>query len=196
MSRTATVERTTAETAVRLRLDLDGAGAAEIDSGVGFLDHMLTLLAFHAGLDLTVSCRGDTRVDDHHSVEDVALCLGQALDEAAGARGGIARYGHCLLPMDETLVQVALDLSGRPAFVWRVPLPTAKVGTFDTELAEEFFKSVAMRGRLALHATLLHGRNSHHIVEAVFKGVGRSLRQALAADPLRGDRPASTKGSL
>ncbi len=193
--RRATVKRRTAETDIHLSLDLDGRGESEIATGVGFLDHMLTLFARHGLIDLTVKARGDLHVDQHHTVEDVGICLGKALDEALGAKAGIRRYGDATLPMDETLVTVALDLSGRPFFVWKVEFPTEKIGSFDSQLVEEFWHAATVQARMNFHVVLHHGRNSHHIAEAVFKASARALRAAVEIDP-RGKGVPSTKGKL
>ena len=194
--REAAITRKTSETDVSLRLNLDGSGRSEIDSGVGFLDHMLTLFARHGRFDLSLSCRGDTRVDGHHSVEDIGICLGQAFREALGDKAGITRYGDTTLPMDEALVLTAVDLSGRGYLGWELPLPAAKVGDFDTELTEEFWTAFARSGELTLHVRLLAGRNTHHIIEALFKSAARSLRKASALDPSLGNEVPSTKGVL
>ncbi len=194
--RTAEVSRVTGETDIRIRLDLDGTGKEEIDTGVGFLDHMLTLFARHGRFDLNVICRGDTRVDDHHSVEDIGIALGTAFDRALGDRKGISRYGSMLLPMDESLILSAVDLSGRGLLVYELHIPTEKVGTFDTELTEEFFRAFAHNARCTLHLRELSGSNSHHIIEGAFKSTARSLRAAVRMDPeLAGEIP-STKGVL
>jgi imidazoleglycerol-phosphate dehydratase len=193
--RRAEIGRTTRETDIRLTLDLDGEGGAQVGTGVGFLDHMLELFARHAAMDLTVSCAGDTHVDAHHTTEDVGICLGAAIDRALGDRAGIRRYGHATLPMDETLVTCAVDLSGRPFRVWNVAFPTEKVGTFDTELVAEFWQAVTVHGRMNLHVLLHHGSNSHHISEAIFKGLARALRMACEPDPRTTGVP-STKGAL
>ena len=192
--RTAELTRKTAETDITLSLNLDGTGKYEIHTGVGFFDHMLTAFARHGSFDLTVTCTGDTWVDDHHSVEDVGICLGDAFAQALGDMRGVTRYGHCVLPMDEALVLSAADLSGRGMLCWEVPLPTAKVGTFDTELAKEFWLAFVRRANLTLHIRELAGENSHHILEGVFKSAARTLRQAAA---LTGsDEIPSTKGNL
>jgi len=193
--RTAEIVRKTRETDIRLTLDLDGRGRAEVKTGVGFLDHMLELLARHALVDLTVACAGDLHVDDHHSTEDVGICLGQAIDRALGDKAGLRRYGHCVLPMDETLVTCAVDLGGRPYFAWDAPMPSPKIGTFDSELVADFWQAVAVHGRMNLHVLLHYGRNTHHISEAIFKGLARSLRMAAERDP-RVEGVPSTKGTL
>lgn len=194
--REARIERKTKETDISLSLNLDGGGRAEIDTGVGFLDHMLELLAFHSGFDLTVKCQGDTQVDGHHSVEDVGIALGQALTEALGDKKGVARYGNFLLPMDEALVMCAVDLCGRDTLGWQVQIPAPRIGAFDTELAQEFMLSFARNAKCALHFVQLSGVNSHHILEAVFKGLGRALRQASRIDPARAEETPSSKGVL
>jgi imidazoleglycerol-phosphate dehydratase len=193
--RVAEITRKTTETEIRLRLNLDGRGTARLSSGVPFLDHMLHHVALHGLFDLELDCRGDIEVDDHHSVEDIGIVLGQALARALGDKVGIARYGSQLLPMDEALALVALDFSGRPLLVYEVALPTQKVGVFDTELLPEFLRALAQHAGLTLHVKLLSGQNSHHILEAVFKGLGRALGQAVARDPRRANVP-STKGVL
>lgn len=194
--RSATLERKTAETSISLTLDLDGAGAGKIDTGCGFLDHMLTLFARHGDFDLTFTCRGDTQVDDHHTVEDVGIVLGQAFAKALGDKRGIRRYGQSLLPMDETLVLVGCDLSGRDYLGWAVTLPAAKVGTFDTELAKEFWLGFVRNCPGALHFHQLSGENTHHILEACFKGAGRALKEAVAPDEKHAGEIPSTKGLL
>ena len=192
--RTAKLTRRTAETDITLSLDLDGTGRYDIQTGVGFFDHMLTAFARHGGFDLTVTCAGDTQVDDHHSVEDVGICLGDAFARALGEMRGVTRYGHCVLPMDEALVLSAADLSGRGMLCWDVALPTEKVGTFDTELAKEFWLAFVRRANCTLHIRSLSGENSHHILEAVFKSAARTLKQAVS---LTGsDEIPSTKGNL
>jgi imidazoleglycerol-phosphate dehydratase len=193
--RRATIKRKTAETDIQLAIDLNGRGASEISTGVGFLDHMLTLFSKHGLVDLTVKAHGDLHIDPHHTVEDVGLCLGAALDEALGDKFGIRRYGDITLPMDETLVTVALDLSGRPFFVWKVEFPTEKIGNFDTQLVEEFWHAVTMRARMNFHVVLHHGHNSHHIAEAVFKAAARALSAAVQFDRRVKGVP-STKGHL
>ena len=194
--RTAALERNTAETSISLSLNLDGTGAGKIDTGCGFLDHMLTLFARHGDFDLTLTCRGDTQVDDHHTVEDVGICLGRAFRQALGEMRGIARYGQSLLPMDETLVLVGCDLSGRDYLGWAVTLPAAKVGTFDTELAKEFWLGFVRNCPGALHFHQLSGENTHHILEACFKGAGRALKEAVAPDEKHAGEIPSTKGLL
>jgi imidazoleglycerol-phosphate dehydratase len=193
--RSAEIVRKTRETDIRLRLALDGRGEAQVATGAGFLDHMLELYARHALMDLSVACSGDLHVDAHHTTEDVGICLGQALDRALGDRAGIRRYGHAVLPMDETLVTCAVDLGGRPFCVWNVALPAAKIGTFDTELIADFWQAVSTHARMNLHVLLHYGRNSHHISEAIFKGLARSLRMACELDP-RTEGVPSTKGTL
>ena len=194
--RTASIKRDTKETQIELRLCLDGTGKSEIATGCGFLDHMLTLFARHGDLDLTVTCHGDTEVDYHHSVEDIGICLGQAFTQALGDKRGITRYGQFLLPMDETLVLCACDLSGRDYLGWAVDLPAAKVGDFDTELAKEFWLGFIRNCPGSLHIRELAGENTHHILEAVFKGMGRTLKQAVALDEKHKDEIPSTKGVL
>jgi len=194
--RKAAVKRKTAETDITLELCLDGTGAADIDTGVGFLDHMLTLTAKHGRFDLTVRCAGDTQVDDHHSTEDIGIALGSAFREALGDKRGIRRYGSSILPMDEALVVCAVDLSGRSLLRYNLELRARKVGTFDTELAEEFFLAFTRSAGATLHLRQLDGRNTHHILEAAFKGFGRALREAVAADPDAAGEIPSTKGTL
>ena len=193
--RACEVSRKTAETEVFIRLALDGSGQRDIDTGIPFLDHMLGHIAVHGPFDLEVRCKGDTQVDDHHSVEDVGIVLGQAFREALGDKVGIARYGSQLLPMDEALVLVALDFSGRALLVYDVALAAPKVGAFDTELVPEFLRALAHNAGLTLHVKLIHGSNTHHLIEAIFKGLGRALGQAVALDPRRASIP-STKGVL
>ena len=194
--RTARVERKTAETGISVEINLDGTGSYDMQTGIGFFDHMLDQLSRHSLIDMTVRCDGDLHVDDHHSVEDVGIALGQALVQALGDKRGIRRYGSCLLPMDDAQVRAALDLSGRAYLVWNVALPSAKIGTFDTELVREFFQALATHGGITLHIEALHGVNSHHIAEAAFKAVARSLRDALEVDPRKSDAVPSTKGAL
>ena len=194
--RTAEISRKTAETDITLSLCLEGTGKGEIQTGCGFLDHMLTLFARHGRFDLTVGCRGDTWVDDHHTVEDVGICLGDAFARALGQLRGVNRYGSAILPMDEALILTAVDLSGRAMLCYDLQIPTQKVGTFDTELTEEFLLAFVRRAGLTLHVKQLAGKNSHHIIEGAFKSLGRSMRQAVAVDPeLAGEIP-STKGVL
>jgi imidazoleglycerol-phosphate dehydratase len=195
MPRQAEIQRTTAETRIRLALDLDGTGRAEVATGVGFLDHMLTHLARHGLFDLTVQAEGDLHVDAHHTVEDVGIVLGQALKQALGDKAGVRRYGDATVPMDETLVTAAVDLSGRPFLVWRADVPNELLGSFQAQLGEEFWRAVSSAGALNLHVILHHGRNTHHILEAVFKAVARALRQAVEPDP-RSSAIPSTKGVL
>ncbi len=194
--RQAEIERKTKETDVRIALKLDGTGKNEIDTGVGFLNHMLELFSAHGRFDLQVKCKGDTWVDDHHSVEDVGIALGQAFDRALGDRRGIRRYGQRLLPMDEALILSAVDLSGRDFLGWDMSIPTEKVGTFDTELAEEFFLGFVRNAKCTLHVRQLSGSNSHHILEGAFKCVARALREAAELDPAFADEIPSTKGTL
>lgn len=194
--RSAKITRKTSETDISVEITLDGTGVYDNQTGVGFFDHMLDQLSRHALIDMTVRCAGDLHIDDHHTVEDVGIALGQALAQAVGDKRGIVRYGSCLLPMDDALVRAALDISGRPYLVWDVTLPTAKIGTFDTELVREFFQAFAVHGGLTLHVTALAGINSHHITEAAFKSVARSLRDALETDPRKANAIPSTKGSL
>ena len=194
--RRATIARQTAETEITVELDLDGTGAYDNATGVGFFDHMLDQLARHALIDLRVRAEGDTHIDDHHTVEDVGIALGRALAEALGDKRGIRRYGSCLLPMDDALVRAALDLSGRPYLAWRLAFTAPRIGAFDVELVREFFTAFAMQGGITLHVDGLAGVNSHHIAEAAFKAVARSLREALEEDPRRADAIPSTKGAL
>ncbi len=194
--RAASVSRRTAETDVAVSIALDGTGAAEIATGVGFLDHMLELFARHGLFDLTVTVTGDLHVDQHHTVEDTGLALGQALLKALGDKKGISRYADLHLPMDETLSRVALDISGRPFLVFRTTFPTEKIGVFDTELVREFFQAFAVQAGLTLHVETLYGENSHHIAESLFKGLARALRRAVAVDPREEGRIPSTKGIL
>ena len=194
--RSATVARRTAETDITVTLSLDGSGTADVETGVGFLDHMLTALARHAMLDLAVRVRGDLHIDFHHTTEDVGIVLGQALARALGDKRGIRRYGHSLLPMDEALVEAAVDLSGRPFLAWDVAFERDTIGEMDTELFEEFFRAFAMNGLLTLHVTRRAGRNAHHVAEAAFKAVARALRMAVEQDPRAAGAIPSTKGSL
>lgn len=194
--RTAEIKRKTAETDIFLRLDLDGCGKSEIDTGVGFLDHMLTLFAKHGRFDLCVKCVGDTQVDDHHSVEDIGIALGQAFALALGEKRGIARYGSCILPMDEALILTAVDFSGRAYLGFRLNIPTPKVGSFDTELIEEFFYAFVRNAACSLHLRKLAGTNSHHIIEGAFKSVARTMRTAVAIEDAFKDEIPSTKGVL
>ena len=194
--RTADIKRKTSETDITLSLNLDGTGKSSIDTGCGFLNHMLTALANHGRFDLNVDCRGDTDVDDHHSVEDIGIALGKAFDDALGDKRGIVRYGSMLLPMDEALVLSALDFSGRSLLAYEAQLPTEKVGTFDCQLAEEFWMGFVRSANCTLHIRKLTGSNSHHIIEGMFKSVGRSLRQAVRIDPDCAEEIPSTKGVL
>ena len=194
--RTAEIIRKTAETEITLKLDLDGTGASDVATGVGFLDHMLTLFAKHGRFDLTLTCQGDTWVDDHHSVEDVGIALGMAFAQALGEKRGIARYGSCILPMDEALILTAVDLSGRAYLGFDLRIPTKHVGTFDTELVEEFFWAFVRSAACTLHLRLLAGKNSHHIIEGAFKSAARSLRAAVRIEERFRDEIPSTKGVL
>ena len=194
-NRTASIRRETAETKIALDLDLDGTGRVEAATGVGFFDHMLTHLGKHGLFDLTVTCAGDLHIDAHHTVEDVGICFGKALAEALGTKAGVRRYGDCTLPMDEALATAAVDLSGRPFLVWKADVPTELLGTFSSQLAEEFWRAVSSAGLLTLHVVLHHGRNTHHIVETIFKACARALRAAAEPDPRAAGVP-STKGVL
>ena len=194
--RSATITRKTAETDISVEIGLDGTGVYDNQTGVGFFDHMLDQLARHSLIDMTIRCSGDTHIDDHHSVEDVGIALGQALSQALGDKRGIRRYGACLLPMDDALVRAALDLSGRPYLVWNAEMPTQKIGSFDTELVREFFQALSTHGGITLHVDALHGINSHHIAEAAFKAVARALREAVEPDPRMAGVLPSTKGAL
>lgn len=194
--RTAQMERNTNETQIRLTLNVDGRGQYQVDTGCGFLNHMLELFVRHGSFDLTLTCQGDTQVDDHHTVEDIGITLGKAFAQALGDLRGVHRYGNFLLPMDEALVLCAVDLSGRGYLGWQMELPTEKVGTFDTELAEEFWIAFSRNCGATLHFQQMAGRNSHHILEAAFKGMGRALRQAVAIEPGRENEIPSTKGIL
>jgi imidazoleglycerol-phosphate dehydratase len=194
-NRTADIHRQTKETKIHVALDLDGTGKTSIHTGVGFFDHMLDLLGRHSLIDLTVDAEGDLQVDAHHTVEDVGIVIGQAIEKAVGDKRGINRYGWAIVPMDESLAQVAIDLSGRPAFVYNVKYAGQSIGTFPVELVEEFFKSVCTHARLNLHIAVPYGSNNHHIAEAIFKAAARALRQAVSHDPRNDDVP-STKGSL
>src|SRR5437660_775310 len=195
MSRTARIDRSTRETQIRLELNLDGSGAGSWKTGVGFLDHMLELFTRHGALDLKVEAKGDLHVDQHHTVEDVGICLGQAVKQAIGDKAGIRRYGHFTLPMEETLATVAIDLSGRYALVFRADFPAAKIGDFDSELVEDFWQAFAANALCNLHILVHYGRNSHHISEAIFKAAARALRMAIETDPRMTGVP-STKGTL
>ena len=192
--RTSEITRKTAETDIRLGLNLDGTGKSRVDTGCGFLDHMLTLFAAHGRFDLDICCHGDTQVDDHHSVEDIGICLGQAFQACLGEKRGIGRYGSFLLPMDEALILCAADLSGRSCLCFELPIPTEKIGSFDTELVEEFFLAFTRNCPMSLHLKMLAGKNAHHIVEGAFKAFGRAMRQAAALDG--SDAIPSTKGVL
>ena len=194
--RRARIERKTAETAIEVAVDLDGTGAFTGTTGVGFFDHMLHQLARHSLIDMEVHAKGDTHIDDHHTVEDTGLALGQAIDAALGERRGIRRYAAQALPMDEAMTEAAIDVSGRPFLVWNVPFTAARIGTFDTELVREFFQAFAMASRITLHVHGRYGANSHHIAESAFKAVARALRAAVEPDPRAGDALPTTKGTL
>jgi imidazoleglycerol-phosphate dehydratase len=194
--RTAKVTRATAETDISVEINLDGTGVYDNQTGVGFFDHMLDQLARHSLIDMTIRAKGDLHIDDHHTVEDTGIALGQALTQALGDKRGIVRYGACHLPMDDAQVRCALDLSARPFLVWNVELPTQKIGTFDCELVREFFQAFATHGGITLHVDQLHGFNNHHITEAAFKAVARALRIAVETDPRKSDAVPSTKGTL
>lgn len=195
MPRKATLSRKTSETQIELSLDVDGSGKHTLSTGVGFFDHMLTHLAKHGMLDLQIQATGDLHIDSHHTVEDVGICFGKALVEAIGDKSGIRRYGSATVPMDETLVTVAIDLSGRPFLVWKAEVPIEMLGSFSSQLAEEFWRAVSSAGLMNLHVVLHHGRNTHHIIEAIFKAAARALREALEIDPRSVGIP-STKGVL
>ena len=194
--RTAQIDRKTAETDIHLQLDLDGTGRSDVQTGCGFLDHMLTLFARHGRFDLTVTCDGDTYVDGHHTVEDIGICLGDAFAQALGDKRGIVRYGSCTLPRDEALILTAVDISGRGMLCYGLDIPTEKVGTFDTELTKEFLIALARRGDMTIHVQQLAGENSHHIIEGAFKSLARSLGAAAAIDPRFPQEVPSTKGVL
>ena len=194
--RKAEITRTTNETEISVSVTLDGTGQHHMATGIGFFDHMLDQLSRHALIDIALTAKGDLHIDDHHTVEDCGIALGQALAQALGDKRGIRRYGECSLPMDDAQVRCALDLSGRPFLVWNVPFPTPKIGTFDTELVREFFQALATHAGITLHVDLIHGINSHHIAEAVFKAVARSLRLAVEEDPRMAGSIPSTKGTL
>jgi imidazoleglycerol-phosphate dehydratase len=194
--RRAKISRSTSETKIEVEIVLDGTGRADIRTGVGFFDHMLELLARHGLFDLVVKATGDTHIDDHHTVEDVGIALGEAMLKALGDKKGLARYGSAHLPMDEAMALVAVDISGRPFLAFDASFPAQKIGSFDTELVREFFQALSGNARITLHARLICGENSHHIAEALFKGLARALRQALSIDPREGGRVPSTKGAL
>ncbi|MEM1388315.1 MAG: imidazoleglycerol-phosphate dehydratase HisB [Pseudomonadota bacterium] len=194
--RSASITRKTAETDIAVSVALDGTGQYDMATGIGFFDHMLDQLARHALIDITVRAKGDLHIDDHHTVEDTGIAMGQALTQALGDKRGIRRYGSCLLPMDDALVRAALDLSGRPFLAWDVVFPTQKIGGFDTELVREFFQALATHGGITLHVDGLRGINAHHIAEAAFKAVARALRDAVETDPRKADAIPSTKGAL
>ncbi len=194
--RRAKISRSTTETSIEVEINLDGTGAYDVKTGVGFFDHMIEQLARHSMIDITLRAQGDLHIDDHHTVEDSGIALGQAIAEAVGDKAGIRRYGDCLLPMDDALVRAALDLSGRPYLVWNVAITAPKIGTFDTELLREFFQALSTHGGITLNIAQLDGVNSHHISEAAFKAVARALREAVEEDPRRAGAIPSTKGKL
>jgi imidazoleglycerol-phosphate dehydratase len=194
--RRAKVSRSTSETRIEVEIGLDGTGKAEVETGIGFLDHMLELFARHGLLDLRVKAKGDTHIDDHHTVEDVGIAMGEAFVKALGEKKGLTRYGSVDLPMDEALARVAVDVSGRPFLVFTASFKSPKIGSFDCELVREWFQAFAVNARITLHAEVPHGENSHHIAEALFKGLARALRHAVAIDPREGGRVPSTKGAL
>lgn len=194
--RTASVSRNTTETRISVTVDLDGTGQYDVKTGVGFFDHMLEQLARHSLIDITVRAEGDLHIDDHHTVEDTGIALGQAIRRAAGDLKGITRYADCLLPMDETLTRAAIDVSGRPFLVFKCPFPREKIGSFDTELVEEWFRAFAFNAGVTLHVETLHGANAHHIAESAFKALARCLRAAFTIDPRKADAVPSTKGTL
>ena len=194
--RKGAIERRTKETSIEVELDLDGEGASDVSTGIGFFDHMLDQLARHSLIDMTIRAEGDRHIDDHHTVEDVGIALGQAIRQALGDKRGLARYADSLLPMDETLTRVAVDVSGRPFLVFRTEFPTEKIGEFDTQLVREFFQAFVSNGGLTLHVETLYGSNSHHIAESCFKGVARALKAAVALDPRQAGSVPSTKGAL
>ena len=194
--RQASVERNTKETQIKARVDLDGQGTYHVSTGIGFLDHMLEQLSRHSLIDLDVEATGDLHIDNHHTTEDSGIAIGEAVAKALGDRRGITRYGDAMIPMDETLVRVAIDLSNRPYLIWRVSLPRDKLGTMDTELFKEWFQAFAQAAGATLHVEVLYGENTHHMVEACYKGLARALRQALTLDPRKGDAVPSTKGVL
>ena len=194
--RRTTLTRKTAETDITVEIDLDGTGNYDNETGVGFFDHMLDQLARHSLIDMKIRATGDLHIDDHHTVEDVGITLGQALTQALGDKRGIRRYGACLLPMDDALVRTALDLSARPFLIWNVAMPTPAIKSFDTELVREFFQALSTHGGITLHIDMLHGLNSHHIAEATFKSVARALREAVEIDPRKSGEVPSTKGAL
>lgn len=196
MPRTASIERNTKETQITLSIDLDGTGANSVSTGVGFFDHMLDLFSKHSLIDLNVKAAGDLHVDQHHTVEDVGIAIGLAFEKSLGDKRGIYRYGWAIVPMDESLAQVALDLSGRAAFVWNVPFKGPLIGEFAAELVEEFFKAIATTAKMNLHISVPYGSNNHHVAEAIFKGFAKALRQAVTVDPRAPHAVPSTKGSL
>ncbi len=195
-ARTASVERVTQETQIRVEVNLDGTGVARFETGIPFLDHMLDQVARHGQIDIKVECKGDRHIDDHHSVEDIGITLGMAIDKAVGDKKGLVRYGHSYVPLDEALSRVVIDLSGRPGLEYCLEFPRARIGEFDVDLFREFFQGFVNHSKSTLHIDNLRGRNAHHIIETVFKAFGRALRMAVSVDPRMGDRTPSTKGSL
>lgn len=195
MNRTATIERSTKETSIKLSLDLDGTGVSKLSTGIPFLDHMVEQISRHGLIDLTIDAKGDLEIDAHHTVEDIGICLGEALREAIGDKAGIVRYGHAYVPLDEALSRVVLDLSGRPGLEYQIDFPKETVGGFDVELFKEFFQAISNHGRITLHIDAIRGNNNHHIIETVFKAFGRALRMAVESDPRVTGIP-STKGAL
>ncbi|MFV0394393.1 MAG: imidazoleglycerol-phosphate dehydratase HisB [Coprobacillaceae bacterium] len=194
--RNSKLQRDTKETKIELQIELDGTGKANINTGVGFMDHMLTLLAFHGDFDLVVKCNGDLEVDSHHTIEDIGIALGHCVKEALGDKRGIARYGDFTIPMDETLIRTTLDISGRPFLVYNVELPMEMLGNYETEMTEEFFRSFAFNAGITLHINELYGKNTHHIIEGCFKSLGRALKQAITIDESQKDKVMSSKGML
>jgi len=196
MTRSATVTRKTKETNIQIELSLDGIGRSQIRTGIAFMDHMLNLMAVHGFMDLSISASGDTEIDNHHTVEDLGICLGKAIDEALGKREGITRYGHCVVPMDEALTRAVIDISNRPFLSYKVPLKESKTGTFDVHLVKEFFRALVQNSAITLHIDLLSGDDAHHVAESIFKAFARAFDQASGIEPRRGGAIPSTKGIL